>query len=468
MQLELRQDSELVPTTTVSFRMIAANHILEMSSLELQQAVQDELNENPALDQLEVSTCPVCGITVQGSVCPRCPQRTPGENYASHTGDELYETLRLPTQATGEAEFDPMMRVAAEATLAERLLAELGLLVDTPDLVIAEYLVGSLDDSGYLSSTPAEVAGLLQVDVARVRAVLRALQGLEPVGIGARDLRECLLIQIDYLERAGLGQPHVRAIVDEYLRELGANKYGLIAHALGISKREVEGARDFIKAKLHPHPAQGVGAVNAHDRDTLAMYVLPDVIIGQKDEGFEIEVVQSKRTALCLSPMYLQLTQTNGRGAGAISAPDYKHVAKYVARAKFFISNINQRRRTLYTIACCLIEHQQEFLRHGVRSLKPLSRSQIAQQLGIHESTVSRAVASKYVMVPTGEVIPFSHFFTPALSVKDVMKEIIEREGQPLSDKAIMGRLQERGISIARRTVTKYRNHLRILPSPLR
>jgi RNA polymerase sigma-54 factor len=468
MQLELRQDPLLVPTTTVSFRMIAANYVLAMSSLELQQTVQNELNENPALDQLEVSTCPVCGIDLQGSLCPRCPPRTTGQDLVSHTGDELYDTLSPPAQATGESEIDPMLLVASEATLAERLLAELGLLIDTPDLLIAEFLVGSLDDSGYLSSTPAEVADLLQVDIARVRAVLLVLQGLEPVGIGARNLRECLLIQIDHLARAGMEQPHVRAIVDEYLQELGAYKLNLISDALGIPKRAVEDAWDFIKGKLHSHPAQGVGAMNAHDRDARAMYVLPDVIIGQKGEGFEVEIVQSKRLALRLSPLYLQLAQAKARGASALSPADDTHVAQYVSRAKVFISNINQRRRTLSTITCCLVEHQQAFLRHGVRYLKPLSRVQIADQLGLHESTVSRAMASKYVMVPTGEVIPFSHFFTPALSVKAVMKEIIERERRPLTDSEIGERLQERGISIARRTVAKYRMQLRILPSMLR
>ncbi|HWP28558.1 MAG TPA: RNA polymerase sigma-54 factor, partial [Chloroflexota bacterium] len=137
-------------------------------------------------------------------------------------------------------------------------------------------------------------------------------------------------------------------------------------------------------------------------------------------------------------------------------------------RAKLFISSIEQRRQTLYNITRCLVARQRDFLLGGIRYLKPLSRAAIAQELGIHESTVSRATAHKHVMLPTGEVIPFSHFFTPSLSVKDVIKELIEHEQRPLTDAEIVARLREQGITIARRTVAKYRAQLKILPSPLR
>jgi RNA polymerase sigma-54 factor len=133
-----------------------------------------------------------------------------------------------------------------------------------------------------------------------------------------------------------------------------------------------------------------------------------------------------------------------------------------------FIANINQRRQTIHNITTCLVEKQREFLVNGVRHLRPLSRAAVAAELGIHESTVSRATAAKYVMLPDGEVIPFSHFFTPSLSVKDIIKEMIEKEGRPLTDAQIAERLRERGIEIARRTVAKYRMQLDILPSSLR
>jgi RNA polymerase sigma-54 factor len=252
------------------------------------------------------------------------------------------------------------------------------------------------------------------------------------------------------------------------LAELGAHKFSAIAQALGISREAVEGVWEFIKSELNPHPAQGVGGPNTHDRDTRAMYILPDVVISRDGGGLKIEVVESKRSLLRLSPIYDQLSKNSVREAVDLSLADRGHVRQYINRAKFFIANINRRRRTLYLIANCLVEHQREFLYRGVRYLKPLSRANVAEQLSIHESTVSRAMAGKYVMVPTGEVIPFSHFFTPSLSIKDVMREVIERENQPLTDTDIRDRLRERGISIARRTVAKYRIALKILPSALR
>ena len=156
------------------------------------------------------------------------------------------------------------------------------------------------------------------------------------------------------------------------------------------------------------------------------------------------------------------------RSSAAMNPDEKRHVQQYVGRAKLFIANINQRRQTLFNITRCLVDQQRDFLMHGVRHLRPLSRAAVAQQLGVHESTVSRATAQKYVMLPNGEVIPYAHFFTPSLSVKDIMKEVIEKEGKPLTDSEIVERLKVQGIHIARRTVAKYRMQLAILPSSLR
>jgi RNA polymerase sigma-54 factor len=163
----------------------------------------------------------------------------------------------------------------------------------------------------------------------------------------------------------------------------------------------------------------------------------------------------------------------NGTTTWAMSASDSDrdHVRQYATRAKLFISNIHQRRETLLKISRCLCELQEGFLRGGVRDLRPLTRAVVAQQVGVHESTVSRATANKYVMLPTRKVIPYSDFFTPSLSIKDVIKELIEQEtkqGQPLTDRRICDLLLQQGIRIARRTVAKYRAELGILPSTMR
>ncbi len=471
MELELGQEVLARQEVRVSPRLVAANYILELSSVELQQAISKELSENPALEALEVPSCPICGTELHGSICPRCIQRQK-INEPPVDGDPAgYRDpwLREPGPARDE-EFDPLTLVASEETLAERLLWELGTMLPLEDMGIAEFLVGSLDERGYLTLSVDDAAAELGVDRERVRAVLKALQSLEPAGIGARSLRECLLIQLDQLEQLGVSRPHLREIISHFLPELGARKFNRIAQELKISLDEVADAYEFVRVKLNPHPAQGFSETNARDRDTRALYVLPDVLISKTPEGFEVEVVESRRTMLRVNPIYMALNNELGRGGTSetLSPQERKHIQQYVNRAKLFIAAINQRRHTLLTISRCLVAKQRDFLEHGIRHLRPLSRAAVAAELGVHESTVSRATAGKYAMLPNGEVVPFSHFFTPSLSIKDRIKEIIERERTPLTDSQIVERLRREGIVIARRTVAKYRLQLDILPSSLR
>jgi RNA polymerase sigma-54 factor len=472
MELELDLGQEYAPTQTlkVSPRLVAANYILELSSQELQQQIATELNDNPALELVEVPTCRVCGTELQGSICPRCIQRQKGSSPTSaySLDNRGYEDGDSRNRFSDDEEFDPLTRVASEQTLSEKLLMDMGAALPDEDMPIAEYLVGSLDEKGYLAIKVEDVAYELSVPIDTVRAVLRVLQAQEPIGIGARRLSECLLIQIDHLEERGLSQPHAREVVSQFLTELGEHKFGRIAHDLHISQQEVADVWEFVKTKLNPHPAHGFSPTNASDRDTRAMYIIPDVVISQGPDDFEVEVVESRRFVLRVNPIYTRLSADLHRSSAAMNPEERRHVQQYVGRAKLFIANINQRRQTLFNITRCLVDQQRDFLQKGVRHLRPLSRAAVAQQLGVHESTVSRATASKYVMLPNGEVIPYAHFFTPSLSVKDIMKEVIEKEGKPLTDSEIVERLKERGIHIARRTVAKYRMQLAILPSSLR
>jgi RNA polymerase sigma-54 factor len=474
MELELDLGQEYSPSQTlkVSPRLVAANYILELSSQELQQQIATELNDNPALELVEIPTCRVCGTELQGSMCPRCIQRQKGSSPSAFGPDGrgygYDDGGEARNRGPDDEDFDPLTRVASEQTLAEKLLMEMGAALPEEDMPIAEYLVGSLDEKGYLSIKLEDVAYEMDVSVDKVRAVLRVLQAQEPVGIGARNLRECLAIQITHLEEHGLSHPHARDIVTQFLTELGEHKFGRIAHELKISQQEVADVWEFVKTKLNPHPAHGFSPTNASDRDTRAMYIIPDVVISSGPEDFEVEVVESRRFVLRVNPMYTRLSADLHRSSASMNPDEKRHVQQYVGRAKLFIANINQRRQTLYNITRCLVDQQREFLERGVRHLRPLSRAAVAQQLGVHESTVSRATASKYVMLPNGEVIPYAHFFTPSLSVKDIMKEVIEKEGKPLTDSEIVERLKDRGIHIARRTVAKYRMQLAILPSSLR
>ena len=251
------------------------------------------------------------------------------------------------------------------------------------------------------------------------------------MGIGARNLHECLLIQLDYLERARVEQPYAREIIETYLVELGEHKFGKIAHELKISPETVSDVWEFVKSKLNPHPAHGFSATNTA-RPRHPRHVHPagrHHLAKAENADFEVEVVESRRFMLRVNPMYTRISRASYRRT-APSPPRRSVTSSSTSGGPSCSSptSISAARRSS-TSPTCLVGKQRDFLEKGVRHLKPLSRAAVAAELGIHESTVSRATAAKYVMLPDGEVIPFSHFFTPSLSVKDIIKEMIEKEG---------------------------------------
>jgi RNA polymerase sigma-54 factor len=464
----------------VSPTLIMVNQVLALSSLELQHMVMSELAENPALESVDSATCTQCGAGATGKLCPVCMQPVAPTEYTDPwasraekgSGDDDYDpdNYRARVSQQGEEEeFDPLGYVAGETSMTEQLLSDLAVSLPSEDHQIAEYLVGSLDEQGFLGTSTQSAARVLGVTLEQVERVLVELQRVGPVGVGARDLRECLMIQLEDIKERGVPPiaPHVEAIVSEYLTELGEHKFTIIASALGCSYEAVVAARDFIKQHLQPRPLEEPPRGRAWRSPSPTRFVIPDVIIHLRDGKLEPEVVETYRFSLRISPLYQRLssgTETDG----ALSDGDREHVRRYVNRSKLFISNINQRRETIRRITACLIGLQEEFIVYGVRYLKPLTRAQVAQYLGIHESTVSRATANKYVMLPDKHVIPFSDFFSASLSAKDVIKELITSERDPMTDKEIVSRLREQGIRVARRTVTKYRNQLGILPSTFR
>jgi RNA polymerase sigma-54 factor len=471
--MEMSQDRQQIMRPSVSPRLIAANHILELSSQDLQEAIAQELEENPALDMVDKAICPTCGQPIEGDACPRCVRNQvepPSEEQTADPTEQYLENLawNTPTMSRDE-EFDPLTLVAAQVTLEEKLLGDLGAMIDADDMRIGEYLIGSLDGDGYLRCSTFEVCQKFDATPEKVEEIIGQLQSLEPPGIGARDIRECMILQLEYLAAMGVEHPLAVTLVRDHLEELGKHKFNRIAQELGVAVEDVEEGWEFIKSKLNPHPAQGSDGIPTRNGPRPVQgYVMPDVVITEKEDTFDVEVIESRRFALSVNGMYQQLLTQVSNSGQTYSEEERLHIHHYVSRARMFIANINQRRQTMQKITSFLVEYQEDFLKHGIRHLKPLTRAMLAEQTGIHESTVSRAAAAKYVMLPNGQVIPFSYFFTASLSVKDIIKDMVARESRPLTDQDIAEKLQGFGYSVARRTVAKYRDQLDILPSSLR
>ncbi len=457
-------------THTVSPKLIESIAILQLSSLELEQAVGAEQADNPALEVDEVAQCLQCGMPLVGGRCAVCSAVA-----AAQPRDSLTEWSDIYDHGGNglgdDDDFDPMLRVSAAATLPETLLTALRTALPAADIPIAEALVGSLDERGYLAARIEDLAADLDVPVARVAHALEVLQAQEPLGIGARDITECLLIQLRWFREQGKPQPLAEAIVAHHLADVGQRRFVEIGRELGTTSTHVKRAWHFIKTNLNPYPANATLDEplprGANGRGATAL-VRPDVLIRRTETGFEAEVVERRRYRFTINPTFNEVAVTKDQPG--VSEAQRKHVRQYVHRAQAFIDNVNQRWQTLKKIADALIEAQYDFLDKGVRYLRPLTRSELALYVGLHEATISRATNDKYVLLPDGRTIPFDDFFDGSLRAKDLLRELIAAEDprHPLSDEDLAALLTERGIPVARRTVAKYRDALKILPSRLR
>jgi len=475
----------------ISPSLIEANYILSLSQQDLEQVVEAEMEGNPALEVEDRQICPTCGSVLDGTYCLTClsDQRA---LQATESLDSYEDYAEQPVTNVAsredESDFDPMSLVASEISVTDQILADVRSALSHREFPIAEYIIESLDERGFLPMELADIARLTGLDEDEIRDVLEVIQDIAPIGVGARNLKECLLLQACFLRRTGNEVPEpVFRIIETHLAEFGTHKYGQIERELGIPADEIERAREYIREHLNPFPLQSDQG-RSWRSPTDSAYVAPDVVILLRNEELIVEVVDSKYFHLRTNAVYEQLSgqfsrrktapqkavvveSVNVVAVAEVSSEDKDHVRQYTNRAKLFISNIQQRRDTLLRISQCICELQDGFLRGGVRELKPLTRAIVAQQVGVHESTVSRATASKFVMLPNRKVIPFADFFTPSLSTKDIIKELIVEEtrtGTPLTDRKICDLLLQRGVRIARRTVAKYRAELGILPSTMR
>ncbi len=309
----------------------------------------------------------------------------------------------------------------------------------------------------------AEIAAYLDVPVERVERVLSLLQTLDPPGIGARDIRECLLIQLAVLNEQEAPHPLAATLIDRYLDRLGKGHFHEIARELKAPEQEVRQATRYIRSNLHPFPALAYRPDVTSSQG--AVYTRPDVIIRKGEQGFEVELIEEKRYGFHIGPGY---------GTQPLSLehdPALEEMQRYMRthsdHAKFFIECIHRRWRTLKLVTELIVDYQREFLERGIRYLRPFTRAEVAARLNLDEGTVSRATAHKYAMLPNGRLVPLADFFDGSLGVKDVLRELIAAENprQRLSDDELARLMTTRGMPMARRTVTKYREEMGIASS---
>ena len=352
-----------------------------------------------------------------------------------------------------------------EQTLQQHLFDQLrGTDLPKSDIQLGELLIGNIDDSGFLTTTPEEVAGNTGLDVEDLNRLLQLVQTFHPVGVGARNLRECLLIQLKRLGKEGALE---WKIISNHLEDLAKKRYPEIARRCGTNIECVQRAANFI-ATLDPKPGQIFAPDPNH-------YVLPDVTVEKIGGRWIISLNGDQIPHLRISNTYKDLM------AQDTNKDDVReYIREKIRSGKFLIKSIHQRQQTISNIAHEIVARQKEFLEHGPSGLKPLTMVQIAEVVGVHETTVSRAISGKYMATPHG-VFDMKYFFTPGYqtadgetmsntSVKGVIDELVGKENSknPLSDKEIVELLEKKGIPIARRTVAKYRNELNILPSNMR
>ena len=355
--------------------------------------------------------------------------------------------------------------ITAETSLAQHLMEQLNdTELSAEERGFAELLIGNIDDYGYLTTTVEELATTANVPVEKISGVLKVIQTFDPVGVGARDLRECLLIQLD---RAGQTESLEYLIVRDFMDALGKRKIPEIARGTNRSVDEVQESLGRI-GRLDPRPGRAFLPV-------AEQYVAPEVFVKRDGDDFIVTTNDEQIPHLRISNVYKDLMAQGGDNAEVKN-----YIREKIRAGKFLIKSLQQRQSTIANIGKEIVNRQREFMEKGIAHLKPMTMAQVAEVVGVHETTVSRAVSGKYIETPQG-VFEMKYFFTAGLqtdsgsdmsntSVKDMIAEIFKGENpaHPLSDQEVVKMLTAKGINIARRTVAKYRDELGILPSNLR
>lgn len=445
IQLNQKQELKMNPEMLQSIR------ILQMNSAELSEYIEQEILQNPVLESSKSS---------EGEISSEDFESTAdGDDVDRFEAYDQFEYGRNVLGATGTADYEKFVR--KEETLQEHLLQQLGSIYVSPGIArICEYLIGNLDEDGYLFLTEQEFCEDTGAGIQEMNQALSIIQEMDPAGVGARSLQECLQLQLEAVNR---WTPLMEKLIGENLEDIAANRISRIASKLGVKKAEAEKMVRLIRC-LEPKPGcrfvdnQGVP------------YVTPDVVVERMGEQIRIGMNDSGIQSIRYSPYYSELYRESNA-----SVEVRKYLSKQFVSADVLMENIRQRNETLLRVAEAIVKHQKEFFEPGIRMLRPLTMLEISEELNMHVSTVSRAVSGKYIQCEN-HIFPLKHFFGSGVSVRNteddmkssgisgttirrIMRELIQEEdpAHPLSDQKIANLLMDRGIQISRRTVTKYR-----------
>ena len=464
MGIQQKLHTKLVQKLILTPSLQQAIKLLPMSTLELSDLLNQEMVENPMLE--EVPTEELQPATPEKTEPERQEPAKVGDNwddqdYEYFFGDYLDDGYR-PRAPQEVKELPPIENtLSTSSSLSDHLLWQLSM--QTDDALMREIgsaIVGNLNDDGMLVASFDELAAMGPWPVVEVERALRLVQGFDPTGVAARDLQECLLLQLRHL---GLEGSPTEKIVTEHLRLLQNHQVPEIARKLGMTIDEI---KEHIETIRHLDPKPG-----SRYNPTQSQYVIPDVYVVKVEDQYVAVLNEDGLPQMRISPVYRRLLD---KGAAGNSDETRAYVKDKFRSALWLIKSVEQRQRTIHKVATSIINFQRDFLDHGIEHLRPLVLRDVANDIGMHESTVSRVVTNKYMHTPQG-VFEMKYFFhsginssygesVSSVTIKQRIRKIIENEDprKPLSDSRIVSILQREGLVLARRTIAKYREELKI------
>lgn len=450
-------------SATIGAEHITGKSVLKMGLQELQQYIHAEFAENPALTLEDYTECPACHSVLIDGFCPTCgcQPMSDSDDRATDQESDWQEDMPSAREELDESYPEQFAGVAAASSLIEHLKEQIRTSIDEEDRELAEFIVDSLDEDGYLREPMLEIATRFGRSVPEAELVLKQVQNLDPPGIAARDLHECLIAQIERINDDSIERRNAETLLRGAWDCVSRLKLDEAAKRINLSRAEIESALRFIQAFLNPYPAAMFHDPWQDLAPRMVPTVAPDLVVRTDDDGPQIEVIDPVSGRVAIDEVYATMDTEMSASKNHYSQADRQHVKEYVAKARTLIEALEFRKSTLRKVVDEIMKCQSAFFVDGPRALKPMTRKELAARIGVHESTVCRATQDKTLRLPSGDVITFEVLFDSALPVKEMVRQLA---AERLSDGEIAKRLGEAGVQIARRTVAKYRDQLRVLP----